>query len=450
MRKTIQGYVQVARRKEFRRFWFGMMISRAGDAFTVVALSWVVLDIAGPLQLGLVLMCFGLPRIVSGPVAGRLLEAYQPRILLAVDNSARGLLIAVVPVLLWLDHLAVADLYGIAFVSALLSAVTEVAESALVPRLVGDEQLDAANSLLSANWELAYIAGPAVAGVIVATIGAPFALVFDAGSFTVMAAICLSLPAFRPAPAPASAPVPASAPAPAPASAPVLAPAPVSAPASAAAEATPSRRRNWLGLGILLRFPAVLVLGFCGFGMLFLDGVATVLYPVYCRTLLQTGAAGYGLLVSVAGVGALLGVVVGVGLFGRLAPSRRIGVVILSGAPLFGLLRLAPDLAVAAILLGLAAFAWGPYYVFDRTLVQRLVPDDMRSRVFGARMTISSLGFPLGSAIGGALLGALGVPTVILAIACTYVALGLLPLFALRNVDPAATDRRVQISSTAG
>ena len=68
MRKTIQGYVQVARRKEFRRFWLGMMISRAGDAFTVVALSWVVLDIAGPLQLGLVLMCFGLPRIVSGVV----------------------------------------------------------------------------------------------------------------------------------------------------------------------------------------------------------------------------------------------------------------------------------------------------------------------------------------------------------------------------------------------
>jgi hypothetical protein len=52
VRKTIQGYLQVARRKEFRRFWLGMMISRAGDAFTVVTLSWVVLDIAGPLQLG--------------------------------------------------------------------------------------------------------------------------------------------------------------------------------------------------------------------------------------------------------------------------------------------------------------------------------------------------------------------------------------------------------------
>lgn len=178
--------------------------------------------------------------------------------------------------------------------SALLSSVTEVAEAALVPRLVDDDQLDAANSLLSANWELAAIAVPAVAGLIVATIGAPFALALDAASFAVMAAICLSLP------------------------------------------------------------------------------------------------------------------------------------------------RFAPDLAAVAILLGLATFAWGPYFAFERTLMQRLVPDEVRSRVVGARMTISSLGFPLGSTIGGAAIGGLGVPAVVLAIACSYLLLGLLPLLApaLRALEP--------------
>ena len=151
MRKTFQGYVEVGRRPEFRRFWLGMMISRAGDAFTTVTLAWVVLDIAGPVQLGVVLMCFGLPRIVSGPVAGRLLERFRPRILLAADNAARGLLIAAVPCLLWGHHLVVADLYAIAAVSALLSSVTEVAEAALVPRLVDDGQLDAAVTCASAR-----------------------------------------------------------------------------------------------------------------------------------------------------------------------------------------------------------------------------------------------------------------------------------------------------------
>ena len=440
MRQALRGYVGVGRRPAFRRFWLGMMISRSGDAFTLVALSWVVLQIASPVQLGVVLMCFGLPRIVGGPLAGRLLDRSRPRILLALDNAGRGLLIAIVPILLWRHDLAVADLYGIAAASALLSCLTEVAEAALVPRLVDDGQLDAANSLLSANWEIASIAGPAVAGAIVASVGAPAALVIDAVSFAVMSAICLTLPlsgsANQAGPAdPTTTAPPAAAP---------------TAPAPAARSAT--TRWNWLGLGILLRFPGVLPLTACGFGMLFLDGVATVLYPVYCRTFLHVSASGYGLLVSAAGIGALIGVVAGTHLPGRLPPSRRIAVVILGGAPLFGLLCLAPDLPVAAGLLGLAMFAWGPYFVFDRTLVQRLVPDELRSRLVGARMTISSLGFPLGSAAGGVLLGGIGVPDVVLAVAGCYLALGLLPLFApgLRALDPGPARHRIQVGPTVG
>jgi MFS family permease len=449
MRQTLQGARRVLRRPSFRRFWLGMLISRAGDAFTLVTLSWVVLGIAGPVQLGVVLTCFGLPRIVSGPVAGRLLDGARPRLLLAADNAARGLLIAAVPVLLWQHDLAVADLYGIAAVSALLSAVTEVAESALVPRLVDDEHLDAANSLLSANWELAAIAGPAVAGLIVATVGAPLALLLDAGSFAVMTAICLSLPSLDRPPEPAP-PEPKQA-EPTPAGPTPAGPTPAGPTPAGPKQALPVAGHNRLGLGILLRFPAVLVITACGFGMLFLDGVATVLYPVYARTFLHTGSAGYGVLVSAAGAGALLGVLAGPGLAGRLPPSRRLAVVIAAGAPWFGLLCLAPGLAVAAVLLGLATFAWGPYYVFERTLMQRLVPREILSRVAGARMTISSLGFPLGSAIGGVLAGGIGVRGTIVAIACSYLALGLLPLLApaLRTVKSAPTvPGRPQTSKT--
>lgn len=400
MRNAIQRYLQVGRHRAFRRFWLGMMISRAGDAFTAVALSWVVLGLAGPAQLGIVLMCFGLPRVVSGPVAGRILdrpELKDPRLLLAADNAARAILIAVVPALLWLHRLAVPDLYVIAAASALCSAVTEVAEASLVPRIVDDEYLEGANSLLAANWEVASIAGPALSGVIVATAGAGFALLLDTASFAMMAAVCLSLPAFRP--------VRAAVPDP--------------------------RTKNQSGLALLFRIPAVLVLTVCSVGLLCLDGMATVLYPVYCRTFLHTTAAGYGVLVSAAGAGALLGLVAGPGLFGRLPAGWRIGGGIAVAAPLFGLLRLAPDLPVAAVLLGLATFGGAPYFAFDRTLTQRLIPDDARSRLAGARMTVSSLGFPLGSAAGGALIGAVGAPTMILVIAGAFLALAWLPVLAV-------------------
>lgn len=418
MRQTLRSGRQVLRRRAFRRFWLGMLISRAGDAFTLVALSWLVLGIAGPAQLGVVLMCFGLPRIVSGPVAGRLLDGARPRLLLAADNAARGLLIAAVPVLLWQHRLAVADLYGIAAASALLSAATEVAESSLVPRLVADDELDAANSLLSANWELAGIAGPAVAGLIVATVGAPLALLLDAGSFAVMTAVCLSLPPLHRKASPEQVGLEQASPGQA------------GQGQADRDQAEPARARTRRGLGILFRYPAVLVLTACGFGMLFLDGLATVLYPQYCRTFLPAGPTGYGVLVSAAGAGALLGVLAGPGLSGRLPPSPRLAAVIGAGAALFGSLALAPGLAVAAVLLGLATFAWGPYYVFERTLMQRLVPDQVRSRVAGARMTISSLGFPLGSAAGGTVTGGIGVTGTVLVVAGSGLALGLLPLLA--------------------
>ena len=62
-------------------------------------------------------------------------------------------------------------------------------------------------------------------------------------------------------------------------------------------------------------------------------------------------------------------------------------------------------------------------------------------------MTISSLGFPLGSLAGGVLLGGIGVPDVLLAVSGCYLALGLLPLLApgLRTLDPGRAQRRIQI-----
>jgi hypothetical protein len=62
--------------------------------------------------------------------------------------------------------------------------------------------------------------------------------------------------------------------------------------------------------------------------------------------------------------------------------------------------------------------------------MQRLVPDEVRSRVAGARMTISSLGFPLGSVAGGTVTGGIGVTGTVLAVAGSGLALGLLPLLA--------------------
>jgi MFS family permease len=410
MREVIHNLALVKRNQVFRRFWLGMLISRSGDAFTTVALSWLVLTIAGPAQLGIVLLCFGLPRLVSAPIAGRLLDRFQPRVLLGCDNALRGVLIGLLPLLNALGVLSITAICVIAALSAALSSVTEVAESALVPRLVEDRELEAANSLLGVNWEIAYIAGPPLSGLFIASIGAPSALVVDALSFGVMSAICFSLPAIE-----------------------VV---------GQESERPQSFFRRWLGSGALFRLPAVLVLTASTVGFLFLQGMSEVFYPVFSRDGLAAGPGAYGLLVGATGAGALLGVVFGQSVFGRLKPHLRISAVLIGGAPLFAVLAFIDNLVAAVLLVGVAAFLWGPYYVFERSLAQRLTPAHVRGQVMGARTAISSLGFPLGSATAGLLFEHLELRVVILAMAGTYVMLGLLPLTAraLRESSTATAD----------
>ncbi|ONI84698.1 hypothetical protein ALI22I_29710 [Saccharothrix sp. ALI-22-I] len=99
------------------------------------------------------------------------------------ERPTVGALIASIPLSASLDVLHLGQVYAVAIASAALSSLTEVAESALVPRVVADEDLEAANSLLSVNWELAYVVGPPTAGLLVGAFDTSAALLVDAARF---------------------------------------------------------------------------------------------------------------------------------------------------------------------------------------------------------------------------------------------------------------------------
>ena len=80
----------------FQRLWLGLSISYLGDQFTIIALLWFVLQSTGSgAAVGLVILCFDLPGVVTGAILGRLLDRYQPRLVMGFDNLARAALIAV-------------------------------------------------------------------------------------------------------------------------------------------------------------------------------------------------------------------------------------------------------------------------------------------------------------------------------------------------------------------
>ncbi|MDX8053680.1 MFS transporter [Lentzea sp. BCCO 10_0798] len=392
MRRTFRGYLRVLRKPAFRRFWLGMMVSRCGSAFTVVALSWLVLDLAGPRELGLVLLCSGLPILVCGPVAGRLLDRFPVRLLLGWDNAVRGVLIALLPVLDYFGQIRVVHICVVGAVSAALAAVSEVAEGVLVPRVVEDADLESANSLLSVNWELAYVVGPPVAGFLVGTAGVSTALVVDAASFAIMSWFSFRLPDLR----------------------------------------APAREeRGRPAFVVLARHPTALLLTACAAGFLFLSGATDLLYPVYALKVLHDSAFAFGVLLGAAGAGGLCGVLCGLPLFLRLPVRARLPVVIAGGAPALAALTLTDALPVAAVLVAVASFLWGPYYAIERSLFQRSVPDDVRGQVTGARAAVCALGFPLGSAAGGMLFSG-PVSAGVIALAIAYLVLATLPLIKVR------------------
>lgn len=148
--------------------------------------------------------------------------------------------------------------------------------------------------------------------------------------------------------------------------------------------------------------------------MLFVQGLQAVALAVYSQRTLQAGASEYGLLLSAFGAGSVLGLL----LVNRFLVQRdRLGITLAVIFVLFGLLVFPlvflRSLPAAMLCLALAGFFAAPYFVIERSLVQRLVPAPLRGEIFGVRGALSISGYPLGGAVGGILLDYLRAPLVI-------------------------------------
>jgi predicted MFS family arabinose efflux permease len=349
-----------------RRLSAGMLLSRTGDQLTTIALVWFVLDLTGSgAAVGLVLLCAGLPPVVTGPLLGRVLDRWPLRRVMVADNLARAALVAVIPTLYWLGRLDLPLLYGLTLAAGALVPATDVGVRVALPRLVDEAELQRANVLLSVGDQASALVGPALGGLLVGLVGAPPVLLGDAASFLAMAALVGPLPdAAGPA-----------------------APPPATGPATRAPLADPTVRTV---LGLTLVY-------FLAYGPL------EPALPLYSRDVLQAGAGGYGLLWSAFGAGALVGLVT-VPAVGRLRPGLALaGNAVAWGAallPLLAIVRIAP--AMAALALG--GLAWAPYVTLESSLLQRVVPAPALGRVFGVRRALTAAAMPLGAAAGGLLL----------------------------------------------
>ncbi len=155
--------------RDFRLLFMGSSISILGDQFTLLALPWLVLKLTGdPQQLGFVLALMALPLAVFILVGGAVVDRMSPRKVLLNSRAVNALLIAILATLVVTGAIQMWQVYILALGIGLSTAFSYPAGGAILPQLLEPEQLAKANATFMGVRQFALLAGPVIAGFVIA------------------------------------------------------------------------------------------------------------------------------------------------------------------------------------------------------------------------------------------------------------------------------------------
>lgn len=181
---------------DFRRLWLAGLITNFGSFLTFVALPVQMKVLTGSaVAVGAIGAVELVPLIVFGLYGGALADALDKRKLILYTEAGQGLLCGGLLVNALMPRPAVWPLYVVAALSSALGSVQRPALDSLVPRIVAHEHLPAAASLNSLRWSVGGVAGPALAGVVVAYAGLGWAYAVDLVTFVVSVVLIVGLAA---------------------------------------------------------------------------------------------------------------------------------------------------------------------------------------------------------------------------------------------------------------
>jgi ENTS family enterobactin (siderophore) exporter len=190
--------------RDFQAVLAGQAVSAFGDAITLTAMPLFVLALTGSGALmGVVGALQLVPDLVLGLPAGALADRWDRRRMMMWADTGRAVLTAAIPFSYWLGWSTIAAILIVAVPTNALRVLSDAAYTSAVPGLVGREHLARASSYMEATLSVPFIVGPAVAGILVATIGPATTVAIDAASFAVsagsLAVVRRTLRAERPA-----------------------------------------------------------------------------------------------------------------------------------------------------------------------------------------------------------------------------------------------------------
>ena len=173
------------RHPDFLKLWSSQSISLLGTEISQLAIplaAILVLD-ASAFEVAAIGVAEFLPFLLFALPAGVWVDRLRRRPILVIADVGRGLALATIPVFYAFDALTIWQLYVVTFAVGTLTVFFDVAYQSYLPSLVNREQLVDGNSKLEVSRSAASLAGPGIAGVLVAAITAPYAILVDAISF---------------------------------------------------------------------------------------------------------------------------------------------------------------------------------------------------------------------------------------------------------------------------
>jgi MFS family permease len=375
------------RNVRFLLLWAGQGISFIGDFVSTVALVILVVDLSGSASaVGGVLVARLLPTLAS-PLVGVLADRLDRRAVLVVCDLARaGLVLGVI----FAQNLLV--IYGLVFLMGVARTLFNPTIRAAFPSVVRNGDLTRANSLISGTFSASFMAGPALGGLLVASVGVDAAFLLDAATYLISAAFLSRIHLPRPE----------------------------------RSEDEGFFRELRFGFEYLAgaRIPLAIVVGAF---LTIVTANATIPAEVFlAKGVFDAGDAGYGLLVSMWGGGMVLGSALTAVLGDRINLMLLYFLSIFATALAFAGTGVAPTFALALGALAIAGAANGVDNVATDTTLQKRVPEALLGRVFASRYLTFSTGEALAYPAGGLIVDAVGPRSTYLLAAIATAAAGLL------------------------
>jgi MFS family permease len=375
-RKTFSAF----KHRNFRLYFAGQLISFTGTWMTTTAQGWLVYQLTGSKALlGIVAAAASAPMLFFATWGGWVADRYPKRSVIVCTQICSMTLSLAMAALVWTKVVQPWHIIVLAVLGGITMAFDMPARQSFVIEMTSREDLMNAISLNSSAFNCARIIGPSIAGLLMAHVGIALCFLFDGISFIPVIAglLLMRLPKKE---------------------------VHIDSKTGPIGQALEGFRYVSAHRRVLTILSLFTVVGIFGWSY-------SVLMPAFAHDVLHLGANGYGLLMAGSGVGALAAALT-VASAGHILPTRTMS---LGGIWIFSvalvLFAFNKNLYVGVLLLAIVGFGVVLYFSTSNTVLQSIVPDEMRGRVMGIWALIFGGMIPLGSLEAGLMADFLGTPS---------------------------------------